>query len=155
YEIDIYDTLMREVKHLTTGTPADKVNDSPIWSQDSKWIAFTQEQAKGTDSNIFIAEIATGVSTLLTHHNGEQLYRASDISPDGTKLLITSNAANGYENVGLLDIASKKIAWLTREKWEIHSGNFSPDGKLVTWTANIDGSTDIFVHDIKAAKTTS
>ena len=25
YEIDIYDTLMREVKHLTTGTPQDKV----------------------------------------------------------------------------------------------------------------------------------
>ncbi|HEY7099649.1 MAG TPA: S9 family peptidase [Terriglobales bacterium] len=155
YEIDIYDTLMREVKHLTTGTPADKMNDSPIWSRDGKWIAYTREQAKGTDSNIFIAEVATGVSNLLTPHDGDQLYRASDISPDGTKLLITSNAANGYENVGLLDIASKKISWLTHEKWEIHSGNFSPDGKVVTWTANIDGSTDIFVHDIRAAKATS
>src|SRR4051794_14484832 len=36
YEIDIYDPLMRDVKHLTTGTPADKTNDHPIWSMDGK-----------------------------------------------------------------------------------------------------------------------
>jgi dipeptidyl aminopeptidase/acylaminoacyl peptidase len=155
YEIDIYDTLMRDVKHLTTGTPADKTNDHPIWSQDGKWVAYTQEQAKGTDSNIYIAEIATGTSTLLTPHEGEQVYSASDISPDGKKLLITSNAANGYENIGLLEISSKKITWLTRDKWEINAGNFSPDGKRVTWTANVDGNTDIFVHDLVTGKSTS
>ena len=41
---------------------------------------------------------------------------------------------NGYENVGLLDIASKKISWLTKDKWEINGSEFSPDGKRVTWT---------------------
>jgi dipeptidyl aminopeptidase/acylaminoacyl peptidase len=70
-------------------------------------------------------------------------------------LLITSNAGNGYDNVGLLDIASKKISWLTQEKWEISGGNFSPDGKLVTWTANVDGNTEIFVHDLAADKSSS
>ena len=29
----------------------------------------------------------------------------------------------------------KKINWLTQDKWEIQGGNFSPDGKTVTWTA--------------------
>src|SRR6202047_1083381 len=59
YEIDVYDMLMRDVKHITTGTPADKLNDNPIWSHDGKWVAYTQEQAKGTDSNIFVTEVAT------------------------------------------------------------------------------------------------
>jgi dipeptidyl aminopeptidase/acylaminoacyl peptidase len=154
YEIDAYDMLMRDVKHITSGTPADKLNDNPIWSHDGKWIVYTQEQAKGTDSNIFIAEVATGQSTLLTPHEGEQLYRANDISPDGKALLITSNAANGYENVGLLDIASKKISWLTKDKWEISGDNFSPDGKSVTWTANVDGDTNIYIHDRATGKTT-
>src|SRR5579863_7215023 len=116
YEIDVYDMLMRTVKHITTGTPADRLNDNPLWSHDGKWIAYTQEQAKGTDSNIFIAEVATGQSTLLTPHQGEQLYRANDFSPDGKKLLITSNSANEYENVGLLDIATKQVSWLTKDK---------------------------------------
>ena len=152
YEIDVYDILMREVKHITTGTPKDKGNFAPVWSKDGKWIAYTQEQAKGTDSNIFVAEVATGKSTLLTPHSGESLYGVNDFSPDGKQLLITPNAANGYDNVGLLDVASKKISWLTQDKWEISGGNFSPDGKLVTWTANVDGNTEIFVHDLAADK---
>jgi dipeptidyl aminopeptidase/acylaminoacyl peptidase len=154
YEIDVYDMVMRDIKHITTGTPADKLNDNPIWSHDGKWVAYTQEQAKGTDSNIFVTEVKTGESALLTAHDGEQLYRANDFSLDGKNLLITSNAANGYDNVGLLDVATKKISWLTRDKWEIAGGNFSPDGKHVTWTANVDGNTDIYLHDLVAGKTT-
>lgn len=155
YEIDIFDTLMRDTKHLTSGTPKDQMNVNPVWSADSKWIAYTQQQAKGTDSNIFVAEVATGKSTLLTPDQGEQLYTANEFSPDGKHLLVTSNASNGYENVGLLDVVSKKINWLTQDKWEISGGNFSPDGKSVTWTANVDGNIDIHLHDLASSKTTS
>lgn len=148
FEIDVYDMLMREVKHVTTNTPADRFNGNQIWSHDGKWIVYSQSQAKGTDSNILIAEVATGQSTVLTPHDGEAAYYANDISPDGKKLLITSNAANGYENVGLLDIATKKISWLTKDKWEISGANFSPDGKSVTWTANVDGNVGIYLHNL-------
>jgi dipeptidyl aminopeptidase/acylaminoacyl peptidase len=154
-EIDVYDTLMRETKHLTSGTPKDKLNVGAVWSGNGKWIAYTQQQAKGTDSNVFVAEVATGKSTLVTPHQGEQLYTANDFSPDGTKLLITSSANNGYDNVALLDVASKKITWLTKDKWEINGGNFSPDGKFVNWTANLDGNTDIYLHELAGGKTTS
>ncbi len=154
FEIDVYDMVMRQVKHLTTGTPKDKLNFNPLWSRDGKWIAYTQRQAKGTDSNIFIAEVASGKSSLLTPHNGEQLYAANAISPDAKKLLLTSNAGNGFDNVGLLDVASKKIDWLTQDKWEVSGGKFSPDGRYVTWTANVDGNTDIYLHDLAGGKNT-
>ncbi len=110
YEIDVYDMVMRELKHITTGTPQDKGNYGPIWSKDGKSIVYTQEQAKGTDSNIYIADVASGQSTLLTPHGGEQRFSANDISPDGKSILLTSNAANGYDNIGVLDIATKKIS---------------------------------------------
>src|SRR5579884_3857864 len=118
---------MRDVKHLTTATPQDKRNTNPVWSKDGKFIVYTQEQAKGTDSNIFIADLATAQSTLLTPHEGEQLYLANDISPDAKRILLTANAENGYDNVGLLDVATKKISWITKDKWEIRGGEFSPD----------------------------
>ena len=170
YEIDVFDTLMRDTKHLTSGTPKDKMNVNPIWSKDGKWIVYTQQQAKGTDSNIFIAQVATGKSSLLTPHQGEELVTARDFSPtptpDGGTLLITSNAGNGYDNVGLLQFSDKgagvtgvlhpgQIDWLTQDKWEIEGGNFSPDGKSVTWTANVDGNTEIYVHDLTSGKTSS
>ena len=155
FEINVYDTLRRETRHLTTGTAKDKLNFSPIWSRDGKWIVYTQQQAKGTDSNIFVAEVASGKSTLLTPHQGEQLYSANDFSPDAKQVLITANAGNGCDNVGLLDVASKKITWLTHDKWEISGGHFSPNGKSITWTANVDGNIDIYLHDIASGKTTS
>ncbi|MFZ0761493.1 MAG: hypothetical protein WAM69_16215, partial [Candidatus Sulfotelmatobacter sp.] len=152
HEIDVYDMLMREVKHITTGTPQDKGNYNPIWSKDGRHIVYTQEQAKGTDSNIFIADVATGKSTLLTAHQGEQRYAANDVSPDGKLILFTSNAVNGYENIGLLDAATKRISWLTNERWEIRGGEFSPDGKRITFSADVDGNEDIYLYDLATGK---
>jgi dipeptidyl aminopeptidase/acylaminoacyl peptidase len=168
YEIDIYDMVMREVKHLTTNTPQDKSNSGILWSKDGAYIVYTQEQAKGTDSNIFIADMTTGKSTLLTPHEGEQRYFANDFAllsvKDAETVLVTSNAANGYENIGLLDIGiggaqggyllPEKIRWLTHDKWEIRGGEFSPDGKHLTFSANVDGNEDIYLHDLATGKST-
>jgi dipeptidyl aminopeptidase/acylaminoacyl peptidase len=148
FEIDVYDTVLRGVKHLTTGTANDRMNVGPIWSQNGQFIVYTQEQSKGTDSNIFMVDAESAKSTLLTPHQGESTYAVNDVSPDGKSVLVTSNAGNGYDNVGLLDISSKKIRWITQDKWEISGEEFSPDGKSLTYTANVDGNTDIYLFDI-------
>src|SRR5262252_426599 len=96
-EIDVFDMVMRKVQHITSDTPKDKRNSRPLWSKDGKWIVYTQSQAKGTDANVLIAEVASGKSSVLTPHDGEHLYAGDDISPDGKKVLITSNADNGYQ----------------------------------------------------------
>jgi dipeptidyl aminopeptidase/acylaminoacyl peptidase len=152
YEIDVMEVLTKQVRHLTTNTPKELGNFNPIWSKDGKWIVYTQQHATGKDSNIFIASVADGKATNLTPHSGEHNFSASHISPDGKTVLITSDAHNGYDNVGLLDTASKKITWLTSEKWEMQSGRFSPEGKRITWTANIDGNQEIFVYDLLTHK---
>jgi dipeptidyl aminopeptidase/acylaminoacyl peptidase len=152
FEIDVYDTVLRDVKHLTTGTAKDRMNVAPIWSADGQFIVYTQEQAKGTDANIFLVDVASARSTLLTPHDGEKIFVANDVSPDGQHVLITSNAANGYDNAGLLDIATKKIHWLTQEKWEIAGRHFSPDGKSLLYTANVEGSVDIYLYDTATSK---
>lgn len=152
HEIDVYDMIMREVKHITSNTPQDKGNYDPLWSKDGKHIVYTQSQAKGTDSNVFLADVSSGQSVLLTPHEGEQIFVANAITPDGKHVLITSNAANGYDNAGLLDISTKKINWITNEKWEIRGGAFSPDGKQVVFSADVDGNEDIYVHNLATGK---
>lgn len=149
HEIDIMEVATKKVRHITVNTTKDLSNFNPVWSKNGKSIVFTQVNSAGKDANVFIADVATGKATNLTQHEGEHSYSASDISPDGKTVLITSNAGNGYDNVGLLDVADKKITWLTRDKWEINSGGFSPDGKRLTWTANVDGNGELFVYDIE------
>ena len=53
---------------------------------------------------------------------------------------------------GCWTLRPRRFTWLTKDKWEISGGNFSPDGKHVTWTANVDGNTDIYLHDLSPAR---
>ncbi|MFL6438203.1 MAG: S9 family peptidase [Terriglobales bacterium] len=154
FEINIMDVLTKRYRALTRNTPKELGNTGPIWSGDSRWIAYTQQHATGKDSNVFVADAATGKTTLLTPHSGEHVYQATALSPNGKYLLLTSNA-NGYENAGLLDIGTKKIEWLTDEKWEVGSGTFSGDSQRLTWTENVDGNSEIVVYDIGSKQKTS
>ena len=79
-----------------------------------------------------------------------RIFVANDLSPDGKHVLMTSNAGNGYDNVGLLEIVTKKIHWLTEDKWEISGSSFSPDGKSLLYTANLDGNLEIYAYPIIA-----
>jgi dipeptidyl aminopeptidase/acylaminoacyl peptidase len=148
YEIDIMEVATKKVTHLTNNTPADLNNAPAAWSRDGKWLVFNQSNAAGKNSNIFLAETATGKSTNLTAHTGNKVYTATNISPDGKTILLTSNAGNGYDNAALLDVSSKKVSSLTEEKWEINTGQFSPDGKLLTWVRNADGNSEIVTYDL-------
>jgi dipeptidyl aminopeptidase/acylaminoacyl peptidase len=169
YEIDVFDTLMRETKHLTTNTPADKLNTTPAWSKDGDFVFLVQEEAKGTNSNIFAAHLKTGKISLLTPHDGEKLYTINDSSPrpvaEGNSLLITSNAENGYQNAAILHYSSKgasvtgelepgKIEWLTHEKWEVSAGYFSPNGEQATFAVNADGLIDLYIRELATGKST-
>ncbi len=150
YELDVMEILTKKVTHLTSNTPAEMSNVNPIWSKDGKWIVYTQQNPTGKNANVFLVSSAGGRATNLTAHEGEQHFSATDISPDGKTVLITSTAHNGFKNAGLLDVATKKITWLTTDKWEVNSGHFSPDGKHLNWTANVEGNWDIDVYDVAA-----
>lgn len=146
FEIDIIDVASRHTTHVTRNSPPQLGNQWPIWSPDGRSIAYTQENASGKNSNIFLYDLASKASTCLTPHTGDQTYSATSFSPDGHSLLITSNAANGYDNVAVLDTASRHITWITSDKWEIHAGGFSPDGRSIFWSANVDGREALYTR---------
>ena len=150
YEIDVIEILTKKVTHLTSNTPAQLSNVNSIWSRDGKWIVFTQQKLRRKRRQYFHRErkrrprheshAASGRTELCgyRHLSGRQ------DSADHIK------CRNGYQNAALLDVATKKITWLTNDKWEITSGKFSPDGKRLTWTANVDGKQDIYVIRYRA-----
>lgn len=151
-EIAIVDPLSRKVTYLTKDTPAGLSNSHPIWSPGGKSIAYTQSNASGEDSNVFIVDVETAKSSNLTPHEGSHTYEASSFSPDGKQLLITSDAANGFPNVATVSLVTKKLDWLTKEKWEVTAGDFAPDGKSITFTANTDGVIDIYRFNLLAKR---
>jgi len=148
FEIDVIEVETHRTRHLTRNTEPEWSNYGPIWSRDGRLLAFTRSHASAKDSNIFIADLATGALTNVTPHSGDQTWYAAAFSPDGSQLLVTSNAANGYANVALISLADHKVTWLTQDRWEIAAGGFSPDGRTATWTAIVDGTEQIYTCDL-------
>lgn len=59
-------------------------------------------------------------------------------------LLITTDKT-GFNNVGLLDVASKAVTPVTSTQWDAAAGNFAPSGSSFTYLINQDGQTRIYL----------
>lgn len=115
------------------------------WAPDGKSVYANRINAAFTGSEIHRIEVASGATRKLAPQSGQALAMASAVSPDGTTLLLSSNARHGASNIALLDVASGKLRWVTDTGWEAVAGDFSPDGRSFTYVLNIDGRSEAYV----------
>ncbi len=148
YDITLMDWATRKMTPLTHESTANHLWQSVAWSPDGKTLYANRLEVSFTDADMYAIDVASGKAANLTAHQGQVLYIASSLSKDGKTLLVTSNERGGFQNVALLDIGAKKLAWVTETKWEASSGDFSPDGKWITYTVNADGRVDTFAADV-------
>ena len=146
-DIAVMDWKTRAVRNLTQEKTANHLWSNAIWSPDGKYIYATRLNAGFSDSDVYRIEVATSVQENLSQHEGDDRTMASSISPDGATLLVASDRPGGYSNVAEIDVATKKLTWVTDLKWEANAGDFSPDGKQFTYVVNEDGRTDAYLAD--------
>lgn len=147
YDIALLDWSTRKVQKLTNERQPGYAWNVVAWSSDDKTIYAGRVNPPFTDADVYRIDVATGKTENLTSHQGTIRYLASSLSPDGGTLLVSSDAKGGYMNIALLDVATRKMTWVTDLKWEASSGNFSPDGKRYTYTVNEDGVIDAYLVD--------
>lgn len=151
-DIALMDWATHRVHKLTNEETKDHLWSAAAWARDGRTIFADRTNIGFTNSDIYKIDVETGKTENLTPHTGQVVYRAADVSPDGETLLISSNEQEGYENVVLLDVATKKLTWVTQLKWEASADAFSPDGKTFTYTVNQDGRTEIYLADSATRK---
>jgi len=144
-DIALMDWSSRKVRNLTQEQSKDHVWEYAAWSPDGRSIYANRTNAGSTDGDVYRVDVANGNRENLTPHKGQVLYLGSSISADGRTLLLTSNEKAGFNNVALLDIASKKLRWVTDTKWDASSGNFAPRGGRYTFIINEDGRTEAYL----------
>ena len=151
-DIALLDWSTHKVKNLTNEHSKDHLWQLDSWTRDGKYIIATRMSAGFDDASVYRIDLASGHAEELTPHQGKTLFLAGGISPDGKIILVTSNQKAGYQNVAILDVASKQLKWITDTQWEAQAGDFSPNGKLATWVLNADGITTTYVYDVGSGK---
>ncbi|HEY6937256.1 MAG TPA: S9 family peptidase [Terriglobales bacterium] len=147
YDIALLQWDTRKVEKLTHESAPNRSWGVVAWSPDGRTLYANRYDVSFTDADVYAVDVASGKTTNLTPHQGNVLFFASSLSPEGTTLLVTSNQKGGYQNVALLEIATKKLDWVTDTQWEAGSGDFSPNRERFTYTINADGRTDLYLVD--------
>ena len=126
------------IRQLTHETDPKASWSENAWSPDGHFLYATRSVGID-DSDIFRVEVATGKAQKLLEHAGKQLVTVADVSRDGRMLLVSSNGKGGYENVALLNLATKGLRWLTDTQWSASGVAFTPDGESAVYGLNADG----------------
>jgi dipeptidyl aminopeptidase/acylaminoacyl peptidase len=140
---------------LATGKTSPLVTETdpvyrwaPIaWIEGGKALIASRSNANSTVAEVWRVEVPSGAKTLLLG-KAATLYEASDATPDGRLVAVSTNEGTGQLRAGIYDTRSKVWRWLAPTPWEESAGSFSPDGKTVTVTRNEDGRTSAALVDL-------
>ena len=110
------------------------------FSVDGSTVYFASTERNGLDFDIYRANLATGMSTLL--YEGSYANYARSLSPDGRYLVVTETVGEDSDNLYLLDTESLELAVVSQpEARANHSdGGFawSPDSSSFYLATNLD-----------------
>jgi dipeptidyl aminopeptidase/acylaminoacyl peptidase len=145
YDLAIIDVGAHNLRKLTEEKDPQQNWDVIAFSPDNRTLYANRTSVGGDAGDIYAVNVANGLQTNLTPHEGKQLNAGSDVSHDGKSILMISDRKGGYQNLALLDIPSKQLTWITDTQWEASPGAFSPDGTHFTYAINADGRTDLYL----------
>jgi len=110
-------------------------------SPDGRTFAFTRntkpEDDDQSNQDVWILPVEGGDARLLTPETFDWRDTEPTWSPDGTTLAFISDR-NGFNNLGVLDVATGEARMLLTEEVEHSEPRWSPDGRWITFTKNLD-----------------
>jgi len=145
----VMDWRTRAFRALTAETSPKRYWNRICWSHDGKYVFALQLENSFANSDVYQIEVSTGKATNLTAHQGEVLYAASEVSPNDDQLLISSNDGVEHSRVGLFTVSTHETKWITKGDWDAAPGDWSPDGRVFTYSVNEDGRKEVYLVDAK------
>ncbi|WP_448660270.1 S9 family peptidase [Sphingomonas sp. CJ99] len=140
---------------LTTGktTPLVKESDPQLrwsptaWIEGGKAIIAVRENSDSTMAEVWRVDVPSGKATLILG-KARTIFEATDVSPDGRLIAVTTNDGTGQLRAALYEVATKRWRALKPTPWAQSSGGFSPDGRTMTVRTVEDGRSMVSLVDV-------
>ncbi|HEU4813093.1 MAG TPA: alpha/beta fold hydrolase [Xanthomonadaceae bacterium] len=126
-QLSWFDLDSRETTLLTDGKRSQ--NRGALFSHDGRQLAYSSTGRNGTDTDIWVRDMATGESRVVVDAGGS--WFAQDFSPDGTRLLVTRYVSINEAYPGEVDLATGELTMFPVDGGKAAFGGFryAPDGE--------------------------
>ncbi len=153
-----FDHATRDVTLLTDGKRTQ--NSGGLFSHDGKLLAYRSTARNGTDTDVWVRDIATGVAKPVVTAGGS--WSAMDFSPDGKRLLVRKGVSAAESYPGEVDLATGALTMFPVDGGKASFGGFAyaPDGTSVYFVSDepVNGAAQEFQtlrhHDPATGKLT-
>ena len=122
-------------------------DSNPKWSPDGKMIAFDAFVA-AQDYGVFVVP-SNGGEIVRLMDRGKPIDASSpQWSPDGKTIAFTSSEL-GISNIGIWDLQSESVEWITGNRHECYDPQWFPDGRKLSYIVGHNGNLSIVVQDVE------
>lgn len=111
-------------------------------SSDGAYIALGRERTSA-DSDVFLYDVASGETTLITEHEGNVAHYAYGFTPDSAGLVYATDEFGEFNQAWLYDIETGEKSELISADWDVSYVSFSPSGDYRVHGVNEDGRTTV------------
>lgn len=140
YEIDIATFKSKMVYENKDGLfPA-------TFSNDKRYLSLTKTITTN-NTDIYLYDMQSKQTKLLTKHEGDISYSPQTFSPDSKKLYYTTDENNEFAYVKSYDIATEQTEKVEEANWDIVYMYFSRNGKFRVVGINNDARTEIKIYN--------
>ncbi|MFB6253994.1 MAG: prolyl oligopeptidase family serine peptidase, partial [Halobacteriaceae archaeon] len=143
----VYDKASGKSRKITN-------HSRPVWpwqmslSPDGEKLAYvTNESEDPQNQDVYVTEIADSEPRQLDIGENGAEATVADWFPDGKRLLIGDNSTN-YGRVGMYDLESDQVEWLSDNEVDETPGSVAPDGSIVTASRTRNAATTIGVYQV-------
>lgn len=107
------------------------------------------ENISNADSNIYLVDLTgeTPERTLITEHEGNIAHGVYRFTPDGSKLIYSTNEHGEFSQAWTHDVITGETAPLVEADWDVQFAFFSPSGRYLVSGINADAVTEMTLTD--------
>jgi Tol biopolymer transport system component/tRNA A-37 threonylcarbamoyl transferase component Bud32 len=131
-------------RHVTTRITFDPADDNnPTWSPDDSRIYFLSMRSGGGD---IYGKPSSGTGGDELAFSSSGVKAPASVSPDGRFLLFSALNPKTKWDLEVLSLPDRKASAFLKTDFDENLGNFSPDGKWITYASNESGRFEVYVQ---------
>jgi Tol biopolymer transport system component len=124
-------------------------DETPVWSPDGQWIAFSGQSRTSNARSVFRRRAdASGDEDVVW--SGSEHTHVTDWTPDGRSLVLEAMHAQRRSDVVLLDVTRRAITPLLATTFNESNARVSPDGRWSAYQSDESGRFEIYVQSFPA-----